>query len=402
MSLKRLVSKRKLNILGLNSGTSADGLDMALVAISSRGNVKTIKVLTGHTRSYPDELRKRLLHLADAGQVELDELIYLDNVLGSFCGKAASRYIKRLTARGLTVDAVASHGQTVRHLPRRVRRLGETVRGSLQLGSPEFVATATGRVVVADFRQGDIALGNEGAPITAAAMARLLTVADESRLIVNIGGMSNYFYLPAANSRFRPLAADCGPGNSLCDILSWSLFREKFDRDGRHASRGDISGRLLSALRRMSRAGGSTVSTGREKYGPGLAAKAAALGREQGLSKNDLMATVAQLTVSSVVAKVAPIAGRDKRLTKLYLTGGGRHNIFFVEKLKNSLPDLAVRPIDELGLSGDHLEAVAYAVMGEACLRSEALPTNFTGDTGNALCPVPGSIVQPPDRAQRT
>ncbi|MCX6835971.1 MAG: anhydro-N-acetylmuramic acid kinase, partial [candidate division Zixibacteria bacterium] len=173
MSLLRLLRKKQLVVVGLNSGTSADGLDLAALAVDRRRGRYRITQLAGATRRYPVELRRAVLDLSDSTATSLDQVVFLDQALGQFYGRAASQLIRRVGRSGIAVDAVASHGQTVRHLPRAKSVMGFHVHGTLQLGSLEQIATHTGRTVIGNFRQADVALGNEGAPITTAAMERL-------------------------------------------------------------------------------------------------------------------------------------------------------------------------------------------------------------------------------------
>jgi len=398
MSLEKLINKQSLNVLGLNSGTSADGLDMAAVKIRrTKGGMK-ITFLDALHKTYPEEIRQMILKMADAGMVALDKVIYLDNILGSFFGETASKYITRLNRNKIPIDMVASHGQTVRHLPEKIKIGKYSLTGTRQLGSISFIAALTDRVTVGDFRQADIALGNEGAPITAAAMERIYADPKESRLIVNIGGMANYFYLPAKNIKRKIRVADCGPGNSLCDILSKRLFDEKFDKKGQIALGGNVSQRLLSLLLSKPFFNNKTVSTGRESFGQKIADEILAFKKRFNLPDEDLVATAAELTVYSIAMKVRPLLKLDKRLEKLYLTGGGRKNIFFVKRLIELLPELKILAIDKIGISGDYVEAAAFAVMGEAAVRSERLPTCYPESAGSMLRPVMGVIAQPPGK----
>jgi anhydro-N-acetylmuramic acid kinase len=397
MTLSELLRRKQLVVLGMNSGTSADGLDLAVLRIVRRGRRVATEFVTGTERRYPDAIRKLILDVADASAVTPEQLIHLDQLLGQFYSRAARQLIGRLAKQGIKVDAVASHGQTVRHLPKPAKLAGFAVRGTLQLGSPEQIAIATGLVTVGDFRQADIAVGNEGAPITVAAMARLFGHPRESRLIVNIGGMSNFFYLPAGASYEHIRAADCGPGNSLSDLLSQRLFGEKYDRDGKRAAAGTASERLWHLLMGETFFNGATVSTGRELFGPAMVEKMLAFGERFKLKPVDLTATAAELTVRSIAARVHPFIASDKTLCSLYLTGGGEHNRFFVRRLKELLDGLEVISIRTLGIDPNLVEAASYAVLGEACLRSEALPTRFDGRR-QKMMPVLGRIVQPAQR----
>jgi len=394
--LKRLLNKKQLVVLGLNSGTSADALDLAVLRIRRDGRKVIIRFLSGRTRRYPEKLRSLILQTADSTQIKPDQMVYLDNALGKFYGREANKFIRKLAVERVAVDLVASHGQTVRHLPQRTNTAGFTVHGSLQLGSPDQIAAKTGKIVVGNFRQADIALGREGAPITVAAMARLFAQSHKSQLIVNIGGMSNFFYFPATRSGRSFQAADCGPGNSLLDILSHELYGEKYDHNGRHALAGEISQRLLSILLAEPFFSSKAVSTGRETFGTKLAQKILSLGKRLRLPADDLMATTAELTVMAIVNRLGRLVAGDRSLTKLCLTGGGLKNRFIKRRLAEIFDDLDVCSVRELGFDPDLVEAAAFAVMGEACLRSESLPVVFDCGDRQKRQPVSGTIAQPP------
>ncbi|UCC44639.1 MAG: anhydro-N-acetylmuramic acid kinase [Candidatus Zixiibacteriota bacterium] len=396
--MDKILNRKRLVILGLNSGTSADGLDLAALRFSRSSKGVRIKFLQGLTRRFDKTLRDEILRCSDSRRVSLEELISLDQMLGVFFGRKAVAFVNSLATSGVAVDAVASHGQTVRHMP-SARRIGPYhVRGTLQLGSPEQIAKITGKVVVSDFRQADIALGGEGAPITVEAMRRLLADSNESRLIVNIGGMANFFYFPRGAGSSGTRAADCGPGNVLCDLLSKRLFGEKYDRDGRRAAQGEVSGILMSLLKRHSARHRKTISTGREVFGVRLIERMLASAKRHSVSYQDVMATAAEFTVRSILERVVPIIARDSRVEKLYLTGGGVHNKFFVRRLKTHLGDVEVDTVDKLGMSPDLAEAAAYAVIGHNTLVSRPTATRFGSPTRQTGVPILGRIIQPPAR----
>jgi len=394
MSLAKLMNKRKLVLLGLNSGTSADGVDLAAVEIQRRANKSSFRFLKGKSVKYPSSLRTKILKLADSQATTLEEIIDVDNIVGKFFGQNAGSYVKFLSINGVQVDAIASHGQTVRHIPIGHGK-NKMSGGTLQLGSLEQISTSSKKITVGDFRQADVALGNEGAPITVAAMQKLFSSNKESRLIVNIGGISNYFYFPKSTKSLRPLAGDCGPGNSLCDILSEQLFNKKFDKNGRIAQSGTSSKRILTLLLAEPFFKNETISTGRETFGRNFSKRIVQLGKKFGLSKADILSTAAELTILAITHKIKPLIKRDLALSILYLTGGGRKNKFFVKRLDETLKSIKIKDADNLGFNADYIEAAAYAVMGEAALRSEPLRTRFDGKRA-AQKPVLGKIVQPP------
>jgi anhydro-N-acetylmuramic acid kinase len=394
MTLKKLLNKQFPIVLGLNSGTSADGLDMAVLQFSN-SKTKSSVFISGGYCPYPKILRDNILKVSDSKSVSLDTIIYLHNFLGEFYGANANRMIGKLKRNGIEIDLIASHGQTVRHLPGQIQFLLKKVHGTLQLGSLEHISAITGKTVIGDFRQADIALHNEGAPITVAAMASLFSHPKQPRLIINIGGMANYFYFPAVHSHEKIRAADCGPGNSLSDILCQKLFGKSFDKNGRFASQGIISPKLLNSILQNPFFNGKISSTGREVFGEPMADKLLILKNKYSLSPFDLIATVIEATVFGIHRAIKPFI-HNRSLTKIYLTGGGVHNSFLVRRLNETLKPINVESIAELGFDPDLVEACSYATMGLACLRSEPMPTVFKAGKQQLLLPVLGKIVQPP------
>lgn len=390
MSLGRLITRARLTVLGLNSGTSADGLDLAVVRVG--GGHEHIRMLAGRSHRFPGRLREMILQAADIPAMPLEQLARLDNYLGKFMGENAAQFINTLTERRIKIDLIGSHGQTVHHAPQPVRFGRHKIRATLQIGSPDQIAAATGCVTIGDFRQADIAAGGEGAPITTGAMHHLFAHPHQSRLIVNIGGMANYFYFPAARLH-RPIAArDCGPGNSLTDSLMTRLYNRPFDRNGRIALTGKPDPHLLRMLTDKLGFNRKTISTGRELFGASLTDEMIRQGTRRKLSPENLIATAAELTVLGIIRHVRPFLSADPHLTALYLMGGGRHNRYFHNRLTDLLPKCQIQPIDNLGFDGDLIEAAAYAVMAAACLRSEPLPTTRTSGPQ----PISGHIMQPP------
>lgn len=399
MALSETAKKKSLVVIGLNSGTSADGVDLAAVRVKTGRKPYQVQFLCGMIRKYPRSVRAALDKFVESETATVtptpNDVIYLDQALGKFFGKACRAFINKLRSERINVDLIASHGQTVRHLPAKIEYAGTRVNGTLQLGSLDQIAVITDKIVTGDFRQADIALGHEGAPITVAAMHELFAHRRQSRLIVNIGGMSNYFYFPRLSGSGYPRAADCGPGNYLSDQLTRHFYSRPYDKNGRCASRGTIDDKLLASLLKHPFFKTKRTSTGVEDFGANLVKKILLLGERREIQPDNLIATVATLTARSIAKTVRPLLNKDKGLTKLYLTGGGVRNTFIKEKLQTELPSVEVTSIDELGLDPDQTEAVAYAIMGVACVKARPMPTKFDG-WPQKLWPVSGRIVQPP------
>lgn len=394
MSLNKLIDKKNLNILGLNSGTSADSLDMSLVKIGFDNKKLKVTYIAGKEIKYQAKLKEKIIEFSQAKKVDLEKLVIFDNYLGDFYGRQARKYIDKLNKNNLKIDLIASHGQTIRHIPQKTEYQKRRLNGTCQIGSADFIASHTGKTVISDFRQADIAAGGEGAPITTPAIKLLFQSNKTSRMIINIGGISNYFYIPASRSLKDVIAADCGPGNSLVDLLSYKLFGVNYDKNGRFAQKGRINERLVNHLMKNPFFKTNQKSTGREIFGTRLADEILKLAKKMNLSKYDIIASTSDFTVRAIVKKISDLLKKDTNLRKLYLTGGGRKNIFFKQILSEYLDPLEVTDIDDLGLNGDFLEAVSYAVLGFLSLKS--IPVATERNNKRKPIAIPGKIVQPP------
>ncbi|MCX6826611.1 MAG: anhydro-N-acetylmuramic acid kinase [candidate division Zixibacteria bacterium] len=392
--LNSLIKKNSLVVIGLNAGTSADGLDLAAIRIVFSKRSPKVSFIGGETVPYP-----KLLSLGVNSGISnrirsVDEVIQLDRLLGIFYGEQAKKFSASLRRQGIIADLLASHGQTIRHLTGKVLGRNKKESGSLQLGHPESIAEQTGLITVADFRQADIACGGEGAPITSYAMWQLFSHTKEDRLIVNIGGIANYFFFPAGCSPQKAKARDCGPGNSLIDIITEKYFHRSFDCYGRLAARGRISQRLLILLMADDYLKGKCgPSTGRERFGDKFADKIIKYGKQLKLNGLDLLATATELTAITIANSIQGFINKHA-LEKSYFLGGGFKNRYLLGRLKAYLPKTSLISIDRLGYNPDYLEAVCYAVMGAMAIKSR--PTGLAHITGAKKQSVAGRIIQPP------
>ncbi len=394
--LAQLHRKKNLVVIGLNSGTSADGLDLAAIKISFTGKAPRIKFLSGKTVPYPSKLHKQVNRAVIEDISSMDQLIALDRALGHFYGFQAAKFISGLKRKKIKPDLVASHGQTVRHLPGKIKIERKKESGTLQLGHPETIAAITGLVTVADFRQGDIALGGEGAPITVKGMWAIFASKKEPRLLINIGGIANYFLFPKNTGPNKVRAADCGPGNSLIDIIVSRYFNRRFDPGGKIASRGKISMRLLSLLTAdnfIKKKYGP--STGRERFGVRFAEKIVEYSLKLGLTKYDILATTTELTAVAISNTIDKLIGKYG-IDDIYLFGGGAKNNFLRERLNANLPDINLRNVSDLGFDPDYLEATCYALQGAWTVRGEA--SGLPQVTGASQPAIAGRIIQPPGK----
>jgi len=384
-----LSSKKELAVLGINSGTSADGLDLALIRFA-RGTARPrVTVVDGVTMPYPRKIKHAIEDAIRAKTVDLEELARLDIAYGHYLGETAARFIR---GKRLRVDLIASHGQTIGHYPAKKKTLNINRSGTVQIGDGNAVAAASGLPVVSDFRQTDIALGGEGAPLTPFVNHLLFADKKSSRIVVNIGGIANYSYHPAGGKLDDVTGADCGPGNVLSDLGARLLFHRPYDRDGRLARKGAIVPDLVRIIEDAN--AGRGVSTGREQFDWPIIARLVHGARRLRVGHHDIMASIADATAKLIFRAVRSHL-KDARLETVYLTGGGRRNLFMVERLQAYCRASRVLPIEALGYDGDLLEAVSFAVLGGCFIFG--IGSTMPRITGGKQGGVAGKLSLPPE-----
>lgn len=366
-------------IIGLMSGTSADGVSAVAVDITGTGTETTLEILGFETYDYPPTLREDVFRLFTPESSTVDTISHMNFVLGEFFAEAALRLMVKFDLDPGEIDAIGSHGQTVHHLPRLRDSYGFKVRSTLQIGEPAVIAEKTMVPVVADFRKADIAAGGEGAPLTPYIDYILHRSPDRGRVLQNIGGIANLTYLPAGASLGDVVAFDTGPGNMVIDAVARRLASEPFDRDGRIAAKGKVDQGLLDdLLGHPYFARSPPKTTGREEFGESYATDFLRRCEERGLE--DAAATATALTVESIARAYEGLLPEGGSIDEVYLSGGGAGNLFLVESLRERLDPIPVGLSDDLGLPGDAKEAVLMAVLANEHLAGN--PGNVPGATG--------------------
>ncbi|HET9328333.1 MAG TPA: anhydro-N-acetylmuramic acid kinase [Candidatus Eisenbacteria bacterium] len=365
-------------IVGLMTGTSADAVDAALVRF--RGvDLESTHEMEGSIESPLDPaLRREILHVASASTLAPERLVRLDHALGE-CYAAA--VLELLAGRGCSprdVDAIGMHGQTVRHVPRS-EGAGQAL--TLQLGSAAVLAERTGIAVVSDFRSRDTAAGGEGAPLVPRVDWWLFRSAQESRVLLNLGGMANVTYLPRGGDVDDLIGFDTGPGNALLDgLVSMISAGDTFDEGGRRAKRGRVSEELLEELLDDPFfAQPPPRSTGRERFGATYAAAMRARGKALQLSDDDLLATAVALTAESVARAVRDFLA-PRGVDALYASGGGVRNETLMRALADRLRPVRLSSIESLGVDAGAKEALAFAFLAHQTLCGA--PGNVPSATG--------------------
>lgn len=364
MSARR--KERGMLVLGLMSGTSADGIDVALARISGAPpNVKA-KLLNHTAMKFSAQVRAEILRVAEQRAISAGELSQLNFRLGGLFADAVKTACRRFRVRMNSVDLIGSHGQTIFHQGVAAKYLGAATTSTLQIGESAVIAAQTGVTTVADFRPADMAVGGQGAPLVPYADYLLYSDKKLGRASLNLGGIANVTVIPAGAARERVFAFDTGPANMLIDALvaHFTRGRKKFDDGARIAHAGRAIPGLVNELMRdpyLKKA--PPKSTGREYYGADYLKRVLALGRKYKAKPNDLIRGVTIFTALSVVDALNRFVTRKVKLNQLIVSGGGARNPLIMAQLAAALPGIEVLPSSRLGVPEEAKEAFAFALL---------------------------------------
>ncbi|MET8646818.1 anhydro-N-acetylmuramic acid kinase [Streptomyces sp. NPDC004675] len=365
-----------MRVIGLMSGTSYDAIEAAAADLTLDGDTLLLRPLGHLSVPYPDDLRALISDTLPPAATTMQSVCTLDTGVGQAFADTADRALRELCDG--TADLVVSHGQTMYHWVE-----DGTVRGTLQLGQPAWIAESTGLPVVSDLRSRDVAAGGQGAPLVGMTDTLLLRALPGTPAALNLGGIANVTVLaPGA----EPLAFDTGPANALLDaaIRHFTDGAAAYDEDGRRAAAGRTSPELLRVLlddpyyRRP-----APKSTGKEHFH--LPYLQRALETAPTPDPDDVLATLTRLTAVTVAD-----ACRAHAVTELVVSGGGARNPVLMRMIAEELPGVALRASDELGLPSDAKEALAFAVLG--FLTVHGLPGTLPSGTGARRATLLGSI----------
>ena len=376
-------------VIGLMSGTSADGVDAALVEWPEGPAARPFRLVAFREEPFEPALQARIHQLAAGrvpGPAALRELATLDVELGERFAAAAAGVADAAGVSLERVAAIASHGQTVAHYPE--------ARATLQIGDPSVIAERTGCTTVADFRPRDVAAGGEGAPLAPFFHFAAFGDPAESRVALNLGGIANVTWIPRGAGPDDVLAFDVGPANALVDGVVQTLTggRERMDRDGARARRGRVDEALLARLldddflRRP-----PPKSTGRERYGLAEAEQLAAASTRERRSTDDLVATLTAFTTQAVALACRSFLVSGGPPERLLVGGGGARNPAVMEALARALPGVRVEPFDAAGVPAQAAEAMAFSLLGRNALLG--IPNHLPRTTGAKRAAVLGEIV---------
>jgi anhydro-N-acetylmuramic acid kinase len=387
--MKARRKERGMLVLGLMSGTSADGIDIALANISGAPPRMKARLLNHTAVKFPAQVRAEILRVAEQRAITAGALSQLTFRLGQLFADAAKTACKRFRVAISLVDLIGSHGQTIFHQGNAVPYLGGRVASTLQIGEGAVIAAQTGVTTVADFRPADIAVGGQGAPLVPYADYLLYSDRKLGRASLNLGGIANVTVIPAGAAREWVFAFDTGPANMLIDALVAHFTRgsKKFDAGAKMALAGRAIPALLDELMRdpyLTKA--PPKSTGREYYGADYVKRVLALGRRYRAKPNDLIRCVTIFSALSVVDALNRFVTPKTKLDQLIVSGGGARNPLIMAQLAAALPGIEVLPSSRLGVPEEAKEAFAFALLAYESFHQRAGNVfSATGASGPAV-----------------
>ena len=365
--LYQLANQPSRRIIGLMSGTSLDGLDVALCRLEGHGPGTRLTLEQFRTVPYDADTKQRIRQVFAHDTVSLEYLTLLNPWLGQLHARAVLACLAEWQVAPASVDLIASHGQTIYHAPRHQHQHPDfTGNATLQIGDGDHVAVGTGIITLSDFRQKHVAGGGEGAPLAAYGDFLLLSSPDEERLLLNLGGIANFTYLPrTGGDATTAFSTDTGPGNTLLDAtVRAHRPGSAYDEDGRLALAGRVHPNLLAELlAHPFFAAPLPKTTGPELFGPTYLAAAQQRSTTETLGLEDLLATLAELSAVGVGRAVQLAFAGHQVPAAVYASGGGAHNPALMQALTRHLPGTRFARTDELGMPGDAKEAILFAVL---------------------------------------
>jgi anhydro-N-acetylmuramic acid kinase len=360
------------------SGTSLDGIDVAIIDITGSGFKAKINVLTSHSVPYPRKIREALFAISNAS-AQTGDVSRLNFLLGELYTEALEETAERADIPLSTIKLIGCHGQTIFHEGQGSQYLGKKVASTFQIGESSVISERTGIDVISNFRERDVAAGGKGAPLVPYLDYMLIRHRGRGRVAVNIGGIANLTAIPPNTNTDRVIAFDTGPGNMVIDQLVTRITQggQTYDRDGVLAASGAPDPKLLAKLLRDKYFRAKPPKTaGREQYGAEFVSKLL----DTELSSEDLIATATALTAESIALSVRNFILPEMRVDEIFVSGGGTHNPTLMNMLRKAMDSIPVMETTEVGLDVDAKEAIAFAVMAYETAHSR--PSNIPMATG--------------------
>lgn len=374
LKLAQIAQKESRQIIGLMSGTSLDGLDVAWCEIQGCGPQSKVTLRAFHTEAYEQSFKNKIKEVFAQPKIDFQHLTLLNEEVAILHASIIQNCLDKWNLAKHQVDLIASHGQTVLHAPARLHQLHDRPNATLQIGDGDHLAHLTGILTLSDFRQKHLAAGGEGAPLALYGDYLLFGNLLENRILLNIGGIANFSWLPALHQQPDAFATDTGPGNTLIDAFAQLLFKVPYDKNGSLAKAGIVDAYLLEKLKSEPYfAEQFPKSTGPELFNPKWVNQFLEMLPKGQASQNpyNLLATLTALTAQSIAEAIQQTT--QKQPTPIYVSGGGAHNLTLMEMLQNALPNYSIHKTDALGISADAKEAVLFALLANETIAAQHL-----------------------------
>ncbi|WP_316929680.1 anhydro-N-acetylmuramic acid kinase [Sphingobacterium sp. ML3W] len=366
--LYEIAKKDTRYVIGLMSGTSLDGLDIALCKIRNSGKSTEISLAHFITKDYDDEFRRHVRGIFAKRSIDQQLLCGLHAYIGNVHATLINQALLDWGIPNEAIDCIASHGQTVFHAPQSLTKDIYLPNSTLQIGDADHIAVKTGIITIADFRQKHIAAGGEGAPLAAYGDYLLFSHPSENRFLLNIGGIANYTFIPSQNSALQAFATDIGPGNTIMNQFAKEVFDIEMDQDALIAKKGTVNEQLLKQLLQEPFLKDKfPKTTGPELFNLAYLQKCIAESKCDHISNEDIMATLNQFTATSIVEAIS-VQAQGLTNVHIYISGGGLHNPLLIAKIKTGLPQYTVSSFEHLGIDPDAKEAVLFALLANETL----------------------------------
>ena len=373
--LLQISNKKTRNIIGLMSGTSLDGLDIAYCAVSGSGTDTSVKILQFETVPYPASVKEEIRKIFAKTNIEFEQLCVLNPWIGRLHAGWILECLEKWNVKREEVDIIASHGQTVYHAPRIQHKKEIFPDSTLQIGDGDHIAVGTGIITVSDFRQKHIAGGGEGAPLALYGDYCIFLKKGENRIMLNMGGIANFTFLPADGDPAKVFVTDTGPGNTIIDALARKYFGKEFDMNAEIATHGNTNSSLLESLKSDPFFEKDfPKTTGPEVFNLEYISRSQQKTDTSDIPAEDLMATATRLSAETIVEALQKLMNKNENY-KIYASGGGTHNPLLMKWISEGLPQAEMHDTSELGIAGDAKEAVLFAILANETIAGG--PINF-------------------------
>ena len=369
LKLFQIASKTERKIIGLMSGTSMDGLDIALCLCKNNGSETDVKLLKFITMPYQDEFRADVKSIFSRRDADLEKVCLLNELIGIKHAELILAALKKWKISANEVDVIASHGQTIFHAPKSLHGKQSYPNATLQIGDGDHIAVKTGIITLTDFRQKHLAAGGEGAPLAVYGDYLVFSKRDEDRIMLNIGGIANFTFLPGDSDAAKVFSTDVGPGNTLMDQFIQQHYPGLYyDKDAAKSKAGKLNNKLLNALLANDFFKiGFPKTTGPELFNLAYLQNAQLVSNTLSLSKEDVMATLCHFSASGIIKAIERTI-KSSAVPKIFMSGGGMHNPLLVALLQTALPHAIFSTTDELEINPDAKEAVLFALLANETL----------------------------------